>query len=334
VVLAVLWLLAAPATFEETFRAGLLALQRNDLNSAETNLEAAAKLAPGNGRVWVALAQTYSKRKEAVKADAAAAKAEALGPRDPLVLNSLSIYYGESARPLKSADAQARYSLLVPQDASARERAESLYFEAAQPLLQQGKFAEAIDIVGAGTKYLKNSAQLELALGVAYYGLRRFDDAAESFLRTIAIAPDIEQPYVFLGKFLDQIPLRLPAVTKKFVEYEAANPSKSAAYFLHANALNAQSAEPETARKLLEKALEMNEGDAAAHFELGTVFDRTRRYTDAAREFERAAELAPNDAATHYRLSRVYDRLGKPEAAQIERERHAKLEKQQRGDVR
>jgi tetratricopeptide (TPR) repeat protein len=334
VVLAVLWLLAAPATFEESFRAGLLALQRNDLSSAESNLEAAARLAPGNGRVWVALAQTYWKQKEKVKADAAAAKAEALGPRDPLVLKSLSIYYGESARPLKSADTQARYSLLVPQDASARERAESLYFEAAQPLLQQGKFAEAIDIVSAGKKYLKNSAQLELALGVSYYGLRRFDDAAEAFLRTIAIAPHIEQPYVFLGKFLDQIPLRLPEVTKKFIEYEAANPSKSAAYYLHAKALNAQSAEPEAARKLLEKALEMNERDAAVHFELGTVFDRTRHYTDAAREFERAAELAPNDAATHYRLSRVYDRLGKPEAAQIERERHAKLEKEQRGDAR
>ena len=87
--------------------------------------------------------------------------------------------------------------------------AESLYFEAAQPLLQQGKFAEAIAILSAGTKYLKNSAQLELALGVAYYGLRRFDDAAGAFLRTIAIAPDIEQPYVFLGKFLDQIPAAL-----------------------------------------------------------------------------------------------------------------------------
>jgi Flp pilus assembly protein TadD len=78
----------------------------------------------------------------------------------------------------------------------------------------------------------------------------------------------------------------------------------------------------------------MNERDAASHFELGTVFDRTRRYADAAREFERAAELAPNDAATHYRLSRVYDRLGKSEAARIERERHAELEKAQRGDAR
>ena len=328
-VLALLLLFAASATFEESFRTGLLALQRGDLNAAETNLEAAAKLAPSNGRVWVALSQTYWKLKENVKADAAAAKAEALAPRDPLVLSSLAIYYGESGQALKSADAQARYSALVPQDSSARERAESLYFEAAQPLLQQGKFAEAIAILSAGTKYLKNSAQLELALGVAYYGLRRFDDAAGAFLRTIAIAPGTDQPYVFLGKFLDQIPARLPEVTKKFIEYETANPSSFTGYFLHAKALNAQSIEPETARKLLEKALAINERDAAAHFELGTVFDRMQRYADAAREFERAAELAPADPATHYRLSRVYDRLGKPEAAQAERDRHAKLEKAQ-----
>jgi tetratricopeptide (TPR) repeat protein len=331
---ALLLLLAVSATFEESFRTGLLALQRNDLTAAETNLEAAAKLAPGNGRVWVALSQTYWKLKANGKADAAAAKAEALAPRDPLVLSSLAIYYAESGRVLKSAEAQARYSALVPQDASAREHAESLYFEAAQPLLQQGKFAEAIAILGAGTKYLKNSAQLELALGVAYYGLRRFDDAAGAFLRTIAIAPGTAQPYVFLGKFLDQIPARLPEVTKKFVEYETANPSSSAGYVLHAKALNAQSIEPETARRLLEKGLAMNERDASAHFELGTVFDRTRHYSDAAREFERAAELAPNDPATHYRLSRVYDRLGKPEAAQAERERHAKLEKAQQDAVR
>jgi tetratricopeptide (TPR) repeat protein len=325
---------ATSAKFEESFRTGLLALQRNDLTAAQTNLEAAAKLAPGNGRVWVALAQTYWKLKAHVKADAAAARAQALAPRDPLVLSSLAIYYAESGRALKSAEAQARYSALVPLDASARERAESLYFQAAQPLLQQGKFAEAITILSAGTKHLSNSAQLELALGVAYYGLRRFDDAAGAFLRTIAIAPDTDQPYVFLGKFLDQIPGRLPEVTKKFIEYETANPSSFAGYFWHAKALNAQSIEPETARKLLEKALAMNERDASAHFELGTVFDRTRRYADAAREFERATELAPNDPATHYRLSRVYDRLGKVEAAQAERERHAKLEKAQQDAVR
>ena len=52
--------IAAPGvTFEDSFRAGLVALQNNDLKAAETNLETAQKLQPSNGRVWIALAQTY-----------------------------------------------------------------------------------------------------------------------------------------------------------------------------------------------------------------------------------------------------------------------------------
>jgi Flp pilus assembly protein TadD len=329
VVFALFLLLAAPATFEEVFRDGLLALQRNDLTAAETNLEAAAKLSPANGRVWIALSQTYWKLKQNAKADAAAAKAETLAPRDALVLKSLAIYYGESGHALKSADAQTRYAALVPQDAAARERAESQYFEIAQPLLQQGKFSEAIPILSAAVKGVQNSAQLELALGVACYGLRRFDEAAAAFLRTIAIAPNIDQPYIFLGKFLDQIPGRLAEVTQKFIEYEAANPASFTGYYLHGKALNAQSLEPETARTLLEKALAINPNDAAAHFELGSALERTQRYAEAAREWERAAQLAPNDAATHYRLARVYDRLGKHEEARAERARHAELEEAQ-----
>jgi tetratricopeptide (TPR) repeat protein len=320
---------AFSAAFEESFRAGLLALQRNDLSAAQTNLEAAAKLEPGNGRVWVALSQTYRKLKEGSKAEAAAAKAETLGRTDPMVQTTLALYYAEGGQPLKAAEAQARYSSLVPQDAAARERAESLYFEVTQPLLQQGKFAEVIPILKGATEMLKGSAQLELALGVACYGLRRFDDAAGAFLRTIAIAPGTEQPYVFLGKFLDQVPARLPEITRRFVEYETANPASSLGYFLHAKALNAQSTEPAAAQKLLEKALAIEERDAAAHFELGAIHDRMRRYEAAAREFERAAELAPADPSIHYRLSRVYDRLGKREAAEAARARHATLVKAQ-----
>jgi len=331
VVLALFLLLAASPTFEESFRAGLLALQRNDLDAAASNLGAAAKLAPNNGRVWVALAQTYWKQKESGKADRAADRAAGLGESDPLVLSTLAIYYSEAGQTLKAAEAQAKYSGLVPRDTAAREKAETLYFEAVQPLLQQQKFADAIAILSQATTRLHNSAQLELALGVAYYGTRRFDEAAGAFLRTIAIAPGTLQPYVFLGRFLGQIPSRLPEVTKAFVSYESANPGSAAGYVLHAKALNAQSVEPENARKLLEKSISIDDRDASAHFELGALFERTHRYTEAAHELRKAAALDPADPATHYRLSRVYDRLGQPDAARAERERHAKLVEAQQG---
>ncbi len=325
--IAPIFLLLASATFEESFRAGLLALQRNDLNTARTELVAATKLAPGNGRAWLALAQTYRRLNETSLANEAAGKAAALGAKDGVVLGGLAVYYNEAGQTFQAAEMQARVAALAPKDATARERAEALYFEAAQPLLQQAKFPEAIPILTAATAKLPDSAQLQLALGVACYGLRRFDEAAAAFLKTIALAPEIPQPYLFLGKFLDQIPGRLPEAANAFLAFEKANPENYAGYYLHAKALNAQTQEAEMAVALLRKALTINDRDPAVHFELGAVLDRLRQFPEAAAEFEKSAALSPNDAATHYRLSRVYDRLGKPEEAKVAREKHAELEK-------
>jgi tetratricopeptide (TPR) repeat protein len=204
-----------------------------------------------------------------------------------------------------------------------------LYFAAARPLLDAQKFTEAGVILKEGVTQLPDSAQLQLALGVTDYGLRRFDDAAEAFLRTIEIAPETEQPYEFLGKILDQIPHRLGPVTARFAEFESAHPASAMGYLLHAKALDAQSLKPETALQLLEKSIAIDGRDASAHFEMGSVLDRLQRFPEATAEFARAAELAPSDAAAHYRLARDYDRIGQHEAAQAERERHAQLVKAQ-----
>lgn len=286
----VLLLLAAATQFETTFRNGLVALQQGDLAAAQANLEAARKLEPQNGRVWMALSQTYWRQHKNAEADAAAAKAFALAPGDPAVLKSLDTYY----------------------------------FEVAEPLLKEQKFAEATALLEHANP---KTGQLELALGVAYYGLRRFDEAADAFLRTIQLNPEIEQPYTFLGRIVDQIPTRLPQVTERFAQYEAAHPTSAAGYLLHAKALNAQALDPETSLRLLNKSLSLDAADASAHFEKGSALDSLKRFADAITEFEKAAELAPADPAAHYRLARDYERLGKHEAAQAEREKHAKLVK-------
>jgi tetratricopeptide (TPR) repeat protein len=326
-----LLLVAAASSQDDSFRSGLLALQRGDLASAQTNLEAASKLAPRDGRVWAALSQTYWRLHRNAEAENAASKAAALAPEDAAVLQSLTIYYSETNQILKAAKAAAKYSAKVPANRDAREHAAGLYFEAARPLLDRQKFAEAAAILQEGVAQVPDSAQLELALGVSDYGLRRFDEAAEAFLRTIEIAPETEQPYTFLGKILDQIPNRLAPVTARFAEYESAHPASATGYLLHARALDAQSLEPEKALRLLEKSIAIDAKDASAHFEMGTVLDRLNRFPDAAAEFARAVELAPSDAAAHYRLARDYDRIGKHEAAQAEREKHAQLVKAQEG---
>lgn len=326
---ALLFLFLFVAGGDDSFRAGLLALERGDLAAAQSNLEEARRLAPLDGRVWVALSQTYWKQHKNADAEAAAGRAAALAPEDPAVLQGLTIYYAETGRTLKAAQAAARFSGKVPMNGDARARAEELYFAAAKPLLDAQKFPEAQPILQEAVARLPGSAQLELALGVACYGLRRFNDAADAFLRTIEIAPETEQPYEFLGRFLDQIPDRLPQVTARFAAYQAAHPGSAEAYLLHAKALDQQSIEPETALRLLQKSIALNGGDASAHLEMGTLLDRLQRFADAVPEFERAVALAPSDPTAHYRLARDYDRIGKHDAARAEREKHAALVKAQ-----
>ncbi|MDE3197547.1 MAG: tetratricopeptide repeat protein [Acidobacteriota bacterium] len=326
---ALLLLLLANTSFDEAFRSGVIALQKGDLTAALSNLEAARKLSPRNGRVWVALSQTYWKLHQEAEAERAADTAAGLAAGDAVVQKSLAIYYSEAGHTLKAARAQTAYAEEVPSEARARDRAIELYFEAARPLIEKQKFAEAAAILEEGAKKLPKSEQLELALGVADYGLRRFDDAADAFLRTIDADPEIEQPYAFLGKMLGQIPARLPQVTERFAAYETAHPTNPEAFLRHAMALDAQAIEPETALRLIDKSLALNADNAAVHFEKGAVLDRLMRFADAVPEFERAAAMTPSDPAPHYRLARDYDRIRKPELAAAEREKHAQLVKAQ-----
>jgi Flp pilus assembly protein TadD len=299
---------------EEALRTGLLALQRGDLAAAQASLEAASRQTPRDGRVWAALSQTYWRLHRNAEADAAAAKAAETGGRDPGVQQALAIYYSETNRPLQAARA------LV-----SGPRAAEFYFAAAKPLLEAQKFGEALAILQEATGRVSDDAQLRLALGVACYGLRRFDEAADAFLKTIDLAPDVEQPYVFLGKILDQIPARLPQVTARFAAYEAAHPESAAGYLLHAKAIDAQAGDAAQALALTEKSLALSAGDASAWFEKGVALDRQERYGEAAAAFEKSAGLTPGEAAVHYRLARDYDRLGRSEDAARERKRHAEL---------
>ncbi len=285
-------------TFQELLRNGLLALQRDDLASAESNLRGAASLEPKNARAWVALAQTLRKRHQLKEAEEAAAKAREFAGGDSAVLRGLTIYDSESV---------------------------AIYFAAAEPLLKSEQFGEAITMLCAAPAKVVEDAQIQLALGVAYYGLRRFDEAATAFLAVIAQDPAVRQPYLFLGKMLDQIPSRLDEVSRLAITYERTHPADPEGYLLHAKILDARGKDPETSRKLLEKVIAMEPSRADAHFELGSLLEKLQRYPEAAVEFERAAVLDPADAAVHYRLSRLYQRLNKPEAATAEREQHRKM---------
>ena len=201
----------------------------------------------------------------------------------------------------------------------------SYYFGLARLYLRHQNAEAAVQILQEGRKTFARSQQLELALGVAYYGLRRFSDAADCFLSTIRMAPEVEQPYVFLGRMLDQAEDRLPQVTEAYAARVKSKPDDYLANFLYGKALSIASGDRRQIEALLRKSIALKGDFWESHYDLGILLERGRDFAGAASEFQRAIELSPNSPTPHYHLARVYERLGKKTEAAAEHAAHERL---------
>jgi len=202
---------------------------------------------------------------------------------------------------------------------------ESYYFAAAHVHLLRQEFDAAVKILERGCKIFDKSAQLELALGVAYYGERRFAEATRAFLRTIDIAPEVQQPYIFLSKMLDQSVDRLHEILPRFETWASANPTDAQAQFVYAKGLLASDGDQAAAEQLLRASIRLKGDQWESHYELGVLLEKQRKFPEAVGELERSIAISPNQADVHYHLSRVYDRLGQSDKAAEQREIHQRL---------
>jgi Flp pilus assembly protein TadD len=202
---------------------------------------------------------------------------------------------------------------------------EQFCFDYAQALLHRGDFTASADVVSEGLGAHPKSSQLQLALGVARYGQRRFEDAIESFLKTIQRDPSVEQPYVFLGRMLDQAGPRLAEITKDYQAWNRKQPSNYQSSFLLAKALVAGGGEPSIIGDLLRRSIHLKADFWESHLELGLLLSKQRKFPEAAAELVRSASLNPKEPLPHYHLARVYDRLGQSDKAKAERELHQQL---------
>lgn len=217
---------------------------------------------------------------------------------------------------------------------------EDAHFQLARVYLVQQDFASAVRTLQDARKFFDKSAQIELALGVGYYGQRKFAEAVDQFVKTMQLAPDVPQPYLFVSRIMDHAIDRIPELMARFAAFHERNPGSYLGYMLHAKAIVAQlppsgfPAEAQTAFDLVQKALALKQDDADSHYLAGLLLERKALFSDAARHLERSIELNPKDPAAHYRLARVYGRLGRKAESEQQRALHEKLSEEENNPMR
>ena len=352
-------LLLAPPTpqFQAKVREGVAALEQNDAAAAQKSLEQAAVLDPTSAQVWFLLTRVYEQQQNRQAALAAADKAARFAGKDSTILYNLALFYLQAGKP-DSSIAIGKRALTVENSYDIRNTlarayeskkdwpnaivqyteaqrlapfSEEAIFLLAQAHLQALDFPGAIKVLEDSHKTFDKSPQLELSLGVAYYGARRFPEAVDRFLRVMDLAPDIPQPYFFLGRVLEHASERLPEVIAKAETFENRHPQSPIGYTLHAKALILELPPygfPDEARKaadLVGKAISLKEDMAEPHYLMALLLERQGDYPGAAKELERSIAINDKDPQAHFRLARIYDRLGRTEEAAAQRALHEKL---------
>jgi Flp pilus assembly protein TadD len=381
-------------------KAGLAALQSNELTAARESLERATRESPADPRAWMGLAQTYRKLDMGEASQQAAAKAESLAPDDPIVLHGMAMYYAEAGQWSDAAEREARYAAIEESDALAWARAASFFLQADTPakavemanrapgvaenpgiqnllgkayaslgdrqqaesalrqalklrpyeesfhydlgyfFLRTGEFDRAVEALEKGKEIFDRSPRIELGLGIAYYGQRKFESAVDSYLRAAELAPGMEQPHYFLSRVLAHASTRLSEVRRRFAAFAEARPESYLGPYLKGVGLLAEagpSATPDAlaqAEQWLAESIQLNGKFWESHFELGSLLANRRDFESAEDHLKRGIELNPTSSKAHSRLARVYSRLGKTNEAQAERDLHAQLVEKERQAMR
>lgn len=202
---------------------------------------------------------------------------------------------------------------------------ESNYTDLGNLLLGTQNFSEAALVLEAARKHFPSSAQAALSLGVAYYGLRRFDDAVTAFVEAGKLDRTAEQPILFLTRVSENWGDRKPEVVALFAAYAKTHPQSALAHF----ALGRATGDVEQLRQAVRLAPRMPE----AQLELGNVLETQRDFPGAIAAFRRAAALAPANPVPHFRLSRLYARTGDSARADAERALHEKLSAEEKAEL-
>jgi tetratricopeptide (TPR) repeat protein len=161
------------------------------------------------------------------------------------------------------------------------------------------------------------NVEVRYHLGRVRYQQNQFDEAIAAFQDVLKRDPGNVKAQDNLGLSLEaenQLD-RAIAEYRKAIALDEASTVHSKQPYLNLGALLSKANKSEEASVLLLKAAEIDPKSSKIRYELGKAYFDLNRFDDSRKEEEEAVRLDAKNAAAHYLLGRVYQRTGKSDLA-------------------
>jgi tetratricopeptide (TPR) repeat protein len=189
-----------------------------------------------------------------------------------------------------------------------------------------GDFSDADQWYSEVTSEKPDDVDAWYLLGRTKYNEGRYDQAASSFERALALRPMYVEAENNLGLCLRELNQleRAKSAFQTAIDWEGKSPSDSQPY-LNLGALLVDQGEVEAAITNLSKAVALSPANPKVHEALGNAYEAQNNLAVAQAELEKAVALAPNSSGLHFKLANLYRKEGLREQAKHEFELCAKL---------
>ncbi|MEJ2008779.1 MAG: carboxypeptidase regulatory-like domain-containing protein [Acidobacteriota bacterium] len=196
-------------------------------------------------------------------------------------------------------------------------------------LLAEKDYTQAIQVFEKATALYPRSERLQMGLGLSLYGAGKYKAAVVALGDAARLAPDDPAPIVMLSEASQFTPD--PAATGLLKRFSELHPKSAEGHYAYGLSLwrdfrsHHSSETLASAQAEFEKAVALDPNDAAAHLQLGMIYDEQKAMDRATGEYLAATRANPNLAAAHYRLAQEYERLGEKDKAAAELALYEKL---------
>ena len=259
-----------------------------------------------------------------------------LNPNDVNLLLQLADIYSEQ-RNFESAI--STYEKVLQQQPDR----DDVYMKIGNVYLNMMKWDEAIKAFQKAFDLNPKNEKVYLYMGQAYEELRQFDKAAEAYSKYVSFDPedkaevqkriglckmeikDYEGAAVAFGealkKFTQDLDLHenyaqallkakhYDEAAQKYYELAQLNPKRAEIYYNTVVRMYDEAKMPDKAIEAAQKMVEANPQSDTAHYNLGYLYVRLKRFKDAIEVFKKVIELRPDNDYAYYNLGYCYNQI-------------------------
>lgn len=177
-----------------------------------------------------------------------------------------------------------------------------------------------------------SSARLQAGLGLSLYGLGKYDAAVKELCKAVRLSPDDSSQVLLLAEALEFAAKRNSEAAMLLERFSDLHPKDAVGHYSYGLYLwKSFRSRPDgknlaRAQTEFERAVALDPNDAAAHFQLGILYDQQKSTQRAIHEYQECIRVNPELAAAHYRLASDYRRVGQEGKASTQMAVYEKLQ--------